>query len=101
MTRSARAIGATEPRGVRVRIFHLGNTARRTPVRSCERGDVDRQLLVADVTVAETVAATFASPEIRCRPEAKQSPGRPEASHVPVMRPREPEQTRAMVTDRR
>src|SRR4029453_4020780 len=73
-TRSARAIGATEPRGGRVRIFHLGSTARRTEVRSCERGDVDRQLLVADVTVAETVVATFASPEMGAGNEAKRSP---------------------------
>src|SRR6185503_7999665 len=73
-TRRVRAIGATEPRGGRVRIFHLGSTARRTEVRSCERGDVDRRLLVADVTVAETVVATFASPEGGASNEAKRSP---------------------------
>src|SRR4029450_6573627 len=73
-TRSVRAIGATEPRGGGVRIFHLGSTARRTAIRSCERGDVDRQLLVADVTVAETVVATFASPETGAGNEAKRAP---------------------------
>jgi hypothetical protein len=41
-------------------MFHLGSgSARRAGLR--ERGDVNRRLLVADVTVARTVAATFAS----------------------------------------
>jgi len=54
------------PRGERVRIFHLekkhGGDGR--PSVPANQGDASwNLLLVADVTVAETVAATVASPE--------------------------------------
>src|SRR5262245_53781129 len=79
-TRSARAKGATVPRGERVRIFHLEkeHSGGRTPVLPANQGR--RQLgllLVADVTVAETVAATFASLEKVACTVGKRPPSAP------------------------
>jgi hypothetical protein len=78
--------GARVPRVLRVRMVHLESGSERTGPRCCANAATsDRRLLVADVTVAKTVAAMIASPAGPERASRKERRGRSQqAMYLPA-----------------